>query len=268
MYIDYHLHSHFSCDSKNNLDAICQTAIAIGLNEIAITDHVDFSYPLQKPNHAISDFEYYFDTLAIFQQRYHNRLTIRQGVEIGLEPHRMEDYARLLERYPFDFVIGSVHEVNGQAVSRMPYFLNKTKEQAYYIYYQAVLENISCFDQFDVLGHLDYCKRYCPHPYAPTDPFIANDLVAEILQKLIAKGKGIEVNTSGFRHVSHMSMPHIDIIKQFYDLGGRRITVGSDSHQRQYIGLQVKEMHQQLAAIGFATISTFEQRQEIPQPIG
>jgi len=267
MYIDYHLHSHFSCDSKNDLNNICQTACQMGIDEIAVTDHVDYSYPTPKPHHTIGDIEQYIEVVEYFQNKYRDQLTIRLGVEIGMEPHYFEEVDKLLQSYPFDFVIGSVHEVNSLAVSRSPFFAEKTKLEAYTAYYTAILNNIREFQNFDVLGHLDYCKRYCPIPYEADDQWLANELVTEIFQTLIKYGKGIEVNTSGFRHTSQICMPHPDIIRQYYNLGGRCITVGSDSHHTKYISLKAKETHQILQEIGFTHISTFEQRKEIRVPL-
>ncbi|MBO5141361.1 MAG: PHP domain-containing protein, partial [Peptococcaceae bacterium] len=85
MPVDYHLHSQFSGDSKTTLDAICSTAIARGLKEIAITDHMDYSYPDIHPDHQIADIDHYINTIAQYQQKYAGQLTIRTGIEIGME---------------------------------------------------------------------------------------------------------------------------------------------------------------------------------------
>ena len=87
MLIDYHLHSTFSNDSEAALADICQQAVAMGLAEIAITDHVDLQYPVQPPGYIISDMDCYFETLQHYQKQYSGQLTIRIGMEIGLEPH-------------------------------------------------------------------------------------------------------------------------------------------------------------------------------------
>ena len=155
----------------------------------------------------------------------------------------------------------------GLPVSRAVYFENKTKEQAYETYYTAILECVKAFDNFDVIGHLDYCKRYYPGEYTQGDHLIAQPLVEEIFRTLIAKGKGIEVNTSGFRHVSEMCMPHYDIIALYRQMGGTRITIGSDSHRDETVGFRVDDTMAQLKQIGFTHISTFEQRVETKLPL-
>lgn len=265
MLVDYHLHSHFSKDSKTTLKAICHAAVQANLTEIAITDHVDYTYPHTNLGHEINDLDQYFSAIAQCRQDYAGQLIIRAGVEIGLEQHRIADYEKLLT-HPFDFVIGSLHSVQGEGVSHAAYFAGKTKEEAYITYYQTMLEQIRCFDQFDVLGHLDYCKRYGPYLYEENDYLIGNDLVQEILKTLIQRGIGIEVNTSGYRHVSHAPLPHPYILKQYCQLGGRRITIGSDSHRSEHVGYQIAETMDLLRSIGFSSISTFIGRQEKPLP--
>lgn len=267
MLIDYHLHSQFSCDSHTNMEEICQAAVQAGLNEIAFTDHMDLTYPHQYENHYIHDLEYYLDAISQCQLQFSGQLTVRAGLEIGLERHRLFAYDKILNQYPFDFVIGSVHEINGIAVSQKAFFQGKTKEQVYHQYYRAILDCIRQFDNFDVIGHLDYCKRYNPEPYEPGDHLIAMDLITEILQELIARGKGLEVNTSGFRHSSAMCLPHFDILRHYRQLGGNRITIGSDSHRSEYVGYQIAETTATLKALGFSTISTFGLRHEYPVAI-
>ncbi len=264
MPVDYHLHSQFSGDSKTTLDAICSAAIARGLKEIAITDHMDYSYPDIHPDHQIADIDHYINTIAQYQQKYAGQLTIRTGIEIGMEPHHLEACDRFLQQYPFDFVIGSIHECQGLPASKAVFFEHRTKAQAYETYYATILECIQHFDNFDVIGHLDYCKRYYPGDYMPGDHLIAQPLIEEILRTLIAKGKGIEVNTSGFRHTSHMCMPHYDILALYRQLGGTRITIGSDSHRDEFVGFHADDAAAQLKQLGFTHISTFEKRVELP----
>ncbi|MGM9525637.1 MAG: histidinol-phosphatase HisJ family protein [Peptococcaceae bacterium] len=262
MLIDYHLHSQFSCDSLTNMESICQTAVAAGLDEIAFTDHMDLTWPQQYENHYIHDLDNYLAAIAQYQTRYAGQLTIRAGVEIGLERHRLQEYQNILTQYPLDFVIGSIHEIGGIAVSQKAFFQGKSKKQVYRQYYSAILDCIRQFDNFDVIGHLDYCKRYAPFAYEPGDHLIAMDLITEILQELIQRGKGIEVNTSGYRHASAMCLPHFDILRHYHQLGGTRITIGSDSHRTQYVGYRVAETTAVLKTLGFTHISTFGHRKE------
>ena len=256
MLIDYHLHSTFSNDSEAALADICQQAVAMGLAEIAITDHVDLQYPVQPPGYIISDMDCYFETLQHYQKQYSGQLTIRIGMEIGLEPHSWQTYDRLIASYPFDFIIASLHAVEGMEPHLGVYYEGKSKEEAYRVYYEHILEYLNQYDNFDILGNLDYVKRYMPYPYQPGDHLLAIETIDAVLTKLIAMGKGLEINTSGFRHISHASMPHFDA------LGGKRLTIGSDSHAPQYVGTMVSQTLSALADMGIETFSTFEKRKE------
>jgi histidinol-phosphatase (PHP family) len=39
---DYHMHSTFSHDGHGTLDEMCRAALARGLSEICLTEHIDF----------------------------------------------------------------------------------------------------------------------------------------------------------------------------------------------------------------------------------
>lgn len=263
MLIDYHIHSTFSNDSVAKLDDICQTAIERGISKIAITDHVDYKYPIQPPDYALEDFEGYFGTIAQYQRQYQGKLDIAIGIEIGLEEHHLETYDKLLKQYPFDFVIASLHMIDTMEPHLGVYYEGKTKEEAFRIYYDKITSFVESYDNFDVIGHLDYVKRYMPYPSEEGDHLLALDAVDRLLKAIIAKRKGIEINTSGFKHISNASMPHFDIVKRYHALGGRRLTIGTDSHDARFVGYKVKETADFLRSIGIKEVMTFHNRQEI-----
>lgn len=263
MLIDYHIHSIFSNDSIAEIDDICQKAIARNIAKIAITDHVDYKYPIQPPNYAVEDFELYFQSLRRYQEKYQDQLSIAIGLEIGLEEHHLTTYDRLLNQYPFDFVIASLHMVDNMEPHLGVYYQSKTKEEAFRIYYDKIAWFVQRYDNYDVIGHLDYVKRYMPYPVEEDDHLLALDAMDNLLKTIIAKNKGIEINTSGFKHASCASMPHFDIVKRYLDFGGSRLTIGTDSHDARTVGFQVAETAEFLRSIGVNTISTFDKRQEI-----
>ena len=86
-------------------------------------------------------------------------------------------------------------------------------------------------------------------------------IIDEIFKILISKGKGIEVNLSGIRQFGQ-SLPGYNQLKRYYDLGGRIITIGTDSHDSQYVGMHVDKAIEMLTEIGFEDITTFTQRQK------
>ena len=92
------------------------------------------------------------------------------------------------------------------------------------------------FDCFNVLGHLDYIVRYGPYEDKTVDHQKYQDIIDEIFKTLIQKGKGIEVNTSGYRDLKTCGFPNFEQVHRYYDLGGRIITIGTDSHTSDRVG--------------------------------
>ena len=103
---DYHIHTRFSCDSEAEMGSVCASAIAMGIREIAFTDHSDFG-PNDPPGYFC--LEDYLSAIEPCRARYGSQLCIRAGIEMG-EPHIFREEARnILEAGNFDYVIGSAH---------------------------------------------------------------------------------------------------------------------------------------------------------------
>ena len=122
------------------------------------------------------------------------------------------------------------------------------------------LECVKTFDCFNCLGHLDYIVRYGPYEDKNVNHELYQDIIDEIFKTLIQKGKGIEVNTSGYRDLKTCGFPSFKQVERYYQLGGRIITVGTDSHTSDRIGEHVEEVVREYQRIGFQDISTFTKR--------
>lgn len=251
--IDYHLHTQFSFDSQADPEEHIKQAIALGLDEICFTDHYDFAYPNADFTMNLSS---YFQTMKALQEKYANELTIKIGLEMGLDWQHQEEIKQLLTQYPFDFVIGSIHVINHQEFEKNGYFVGKSKTQAHRDYFQACLDCAKTFDCFNVFGHYDYIERYGPYEDKKVDLTLYQDLIDEFLKTIISKEIGLEVNTSGFK-LRGEGFPQSSILKRYYDLGGRIVTIGSDSHTSDRVGEHVNEVIKTLKKIGFEDVATF-----------
>ena len=80
--IDYHMHTHFSGDSEASPREHIEQAIRMGLDEICFTDHRDFDYPIDTFD---LDTDAYFMELSALKNEYVDRITIKIGVEVGLD---------------------------------------------------------------------------------------------------------------------------------------------------------------------------------------
>lgn len=122
MLADYHVHTEFSDDSVYPMEDVVQNAIGLGLNEICITDHVDYGvkvdwdsgqeilYRQGKPL-ANVDYPRYAAEIKRMQELYGSQLTIKMGMEFGVQIHTIPQFETLFQRYPFDFIILSIHQV-------------------------------------------------------------------------------------------------------------------------------------------------------------
>lgn len=256
--IDYHMHTCFSADSEADPKEHIRQAIHMGLEEICFTDHQDFNYPGTSFD---VDIEPYFKKMMALKEEYKNQLTIKIGIEIGLDRLYEKEIKTFIHQYPFDYVIGSIHAI-GNTEFFLPgeYFKGKTKEEAHREFFEETLRCVKLFDDFNCLGHLDYIVRYGPYEDKSVNHAQYQEIIDEIFKTLIAKGKGIEVNTSGYKDLKTCGFPNFEQVQRYYDLGGRIITVGTDSHTSDRVGENVEKVVEELKKIGFKDVSTFTNR--------
>ena len=128
MFADYHLHTWFSDDSDYPMEQLVCDAIAKGLSEICITDHVNYGikgdWPdasdtydgREKEGRPLRNVKYpaYHAEIRRLRKRYAGQIVIREGMEFGMQVHTIPEFARLFAAYPFDFIILSCHQVEDQ----------------------------------------------------------------------------------------------------------------------------------------------------------
>ncbi|MBO5278976.1 MAG: histidinol-phosphatase HisJ family protein [Lachnospiraceae bacterium] len=259
---DYHVHTCFSGDSDTPVKKMLEQAVSLGLSEICITDHMDYDYP-DDPDLFLFDVREYFSVLNSFKEAYGTRLSVKIGVELGLQPHLADIHRKFVIEYPFDFIIGSSHVVDKADPYYPSFWEGKKPETVIRHYFASILENINTFSDFDVYGHLDYIVRYCPDKsfvYRYEDYM---DILDECLRTLIEKGKGIEVNTAGFKYGLGHPNPHETILKRYRELGGEILTLGSDGHKPEHLAWDFEKLPELLKSCGFQYVTTFEKRKPV-----
>ncbi len=257
MLFDYHLHSHFSADSEMTMDELCQAAIELGLDEIAITDHHDIDYQDDTIEFLI-DKEKYLKEIEKFQEKYKDQIKIKKGIEIGLQPHIYEECRNYISN-DFDFVIGSFHTAENADLYNGDFFAGYSQWEAYIQYLKSVLEVVQNYDNYSVIGHLDIIRRYGDFENQPDlmESKKAADLIKRILKVIIKNDRGLEVNTSGYRIDGKNPLPSFEILKLYHQLGGQILTIGSDSHNTEDITQKFDYTISRLKEIGFNKLTTF-----------
>lgn len=258
MFCDYHIHSQFSADSKMTLEEISETAVKLGLNEIAITDHHDIDYQDDSIEFLIDKNEY-LKEIEKYQQKYNGKLNIKKGIEMGLQLDILDECDQYLKN-DFDFVIASFHTADKADLHTGDFFKGYSQWEAYLSYLETILKTVRKYENYSVLGHLDIVRRYGDFETVPElmeNPTAAS-IIEEILKTIIKKNKGLEVNTSGYRIDGKNPMPSFEILKLYKELGGKILTIGSDSHSTEQLTNKFDYTIKRLKEIGFNQLSTFE----------
>ena len=252
---DFHMHSKVSFDGKADAAAMVAAAEQMGLKEICFTDHIDYT----------PEMDMVFDTAhyrRVYDSLHSDKVKIRRGMEFGLEPGNRDQFREDLKRYDFDYIIGSVHLVDGLDVYLAPYWQDKDYDTAIRLFLEQTLKCVSVHEDYDCLGHLTFIAKARANPQRVLIPYSDYpELFDEILRQVIRHGKGLEVNTSGVDACGGY-LPTMDFIRRYHELGGEIITVGSDAHNEARVGQYTNEVVKELKDI-FGYVCTFEKRQPI-----
>lgn len=272
MFADYHVHTKFSDDSVYPMEQVVKDAIAMQMDEICFTDHVDYgikedwdcSHPIKyRGNEPLANVNYpvYVSKIKELQSAYNTQINIKMGLEFGMQTHTILQYESLFARYPFDFIILSVHQVENKEFWTQDFQKGKSQKEYNERYYEEMLSLVKAYQNYSVLGHMDLIARYDQNGVYP---FIkTQSIISEILKIVISSGKGLELNTSCHRYGLSDTTPSVDILKLYRDLGGTIITIGSDSHKPEHLGTYIDEGKQLLKSLGFRFFCTYDKMQPV-----
>lgn len=255
---DYHIHSRVSFDGHDTGEALARAALDAGLEEICFTDHIDYD-PMGTMGNMAFDTEQYnaeYDQLSL------PGLKIRRGMEFGMTRDNVSQFRKELNRRHFDFVLGSIHFVDGLDVYMPPFWEGKTVFEAERRCLEETLACVKIHTDYDVLAHLTYIGKTMAHPAPRPVPYEEHrEIIDEILKTLAENGKGLELNTSGLDRCGGF-LPTADYFRRFRELGGEIVTVGSDAHRTDRVGQYSREACELLKDI-FGYVCTFEDRKPI-----
>lgn len=259
---DQHMHCIFSGDSEALPSDMINSAITKGLDGICFTDHLDYDYK-EEPGLFDLDLDGYREKISECKDKFlhsHPDFKIHWGIEIGLQPHITDKNNNVTSKYPFDLVIGSSHVVNGTDPYYPDFYKNRSEDAAYTEYFESILDNLHTNTDFDVYGHIDYVVRYGPNKnkFYSYDKY--SDVIDEILRSIIDKGRGIELNTAGFKYGLGHPNPTEEILKRYHSLGGEIITVGADAHKPGHVAYDFDKVPDILKDAGFKYYTVFENR--------
>ncbi len=257
--LDYHIHSNFSLDAQVTIPEICAAAIRKGIPEIGLSEHFD-NHPREKVSHDFFRPEAWWEEVERVRASMDGGLKIRAGLEAG-EPHRFPEQVReVVQNHPYDYVIGSLHYVGDVFLFDQEFLSGQSTDEIMRMYFEE-LEKMTREPAFDILGHLDLPVRNAGHLWNGYHPSQYEELIRPVLQNCIDHGVALDVNVAGLRKPAQNIMPDPAILAWYREMGGERVTLGSDAHTAEHVGLHLEKGVQAVRAAGLKWVTSFERRQ-------
>lgn len=251
-----------------------RSAISKGIKTLCFTEHMDYDYPSKPEKEVDGRPEFFLDTEAYrtrfleLKEKYAGKIELLFGVEVGLQPHIVDWNNNYVNRYDFEYVIGSAHTIDHLDPYYPSFYEGRSEREAYTRYFVQALENLELFDNIDTFGHFDYVVRYGPNKNKEYSYKEYSDLIDPILKILVEKGIALEINTKGYKAGLGEPNPGHDIIMRYKEFGGELVTVGSDAHVAADVGSYFSEAEELLLDCGFKYHAVFKERKPILYPLG
>jgi histidinol-phosphatase (PHP family) len=264
---DTHVHTRRCGHAGGTDEEFVEAAIARGLGGIALTDHAPFYWlpPEQGDPRLAMPFEdlprYVEDVLAL-KERYRGQIEVLLGVEADYIAGREEVLVRLLEAYPFDVVLGSVHFVDGWLVDAPSSLARLSQGQAevnrVWECYAELLIAAAGTGLFDVLTHLDLPKKF---GHRPSVPFGGRQ--REVVAVVAASGCAVELSSAGRRRPVGEDYPALDVLRELA-AAGAPFVLSSDAHTPAEVGFGFAELAANARAAGVTEVMVYRKRRGNP----
>lgn len=249
---DLHTHTKYSCDSKALMEDYCERAIENEVHTICFTDHVDYNE--NDIGYRYYDPEAYFRDFEVIRDRYKGRLELLSGIEFS-EPHLYGKELERLSKYPYDFILGSIHMFYNDMFPSEMVKRGFPAEICFMHYWDEVLKMVR-YGGIDCVGHLDFPKRYFK------ELVYEDEKLVEIIRCMLDNEIYPEVNTSCFRNGLEASMPDRDILSIYKALGGVYVTIGSDAHSAEELAADFPYARALIDSLGLKEV-VFRQRKRM-----
>lgn len=270
-FCDTHTHSHLSPDSNTPLEVMARQAVALGLDELCVTDHCDLVDGEGRPVTRF-DWPRAWEQVRRVRDLVGNRLTLRLGLELGSAVYDPAVARNILAQgeEELDFVLGSLHNWLWERDNSDLYYTDFTGDPALARHcIQHCLEHTwtlvtQCPDCYDSLAHIIYPLRYLRRD-GHHDLSLAEyeEQVRSIFTQVASTGHALEVNTCRGQDLADWPL----LLTWFRECGGAYITLGSDAHRPQGLAQGLREAAAMVEAAGFRYITTYEKRRPVPHKL-
>ncbi|MCR4336411.1 MAG: histidinol-phosphatase HisJ [Candidatus Omnitrophica bacterium] len=254
---DYHMHTPLCGHAIGEPKLYAEHALKVGLQEIGFSDHAPFVRgPLPGITMKREELPIYYKMIEEVQEKFKGKLRIKMSIEADFIPGYEKQTKAILDDYPYDYVIGSVHFIGDwgfDSPEERKSWDAANVNQVYRDYY-ALLRQSAQPGLFDIMGHVDLVKKFGARP---TEDM--SDEVRRTAQVFKDVGVAIEINTSGLRKPVGEIYPSLDALK-IYQQAGVPLTFGSDAHEPQHVGCDYDKALAWAKAADYSEYVIFEKR--------
>jgi histidinol-phosphatase (PHP family) len=263
MRIDYHTHNYRCGHAVGTLEEYVLSAIDKGLEQIGLSDHMPLLHQSQEEHPDIAmtmeELPRYVEECLSLQEKYKDRIAVRVGLEGDYIEGYEEQIAAIVNGYPWDYVIGSVHFLGTWDVTdfrQVHQWEGRSIIGAYEQYFDAI-QKAAATGLYDYIGHIDAIKRFGFRP--EEDSSLLEDAA---LQAVAKHGLAIELNAAGIHAPCKEMYPSATMLERAHAYA-IPITFGSDAHHPDKVGQKGIEAQAMLKNVGYSQLATFERRKRV-----
>ncbi len=256
-YADYHMHTPLCGHAKGEPEEYVKQAVKMGLKEIGFSDHAPMVHkPMPGITMSFEELPKYHGMIENVRGRYASQISVKIALESDFLPGYEDKTKSIIDSYPYDYIIGSVHFIDDWAFddpATREYWKIHDVNEVYRKYY-ALLRQSAKTGFFQIIGHCDLPKKFGARPTI--------DLTEEI--KATAKvfketGVAVEINTAGLRKPIGEMYPAPNCLK-IYREAGVPLTFGSDAHEPQDVGKNFDQAVELAKSAGYKEYIIFKQK--------
>jgi histidinol-phosphatase (PHP family) len=249
--VDYHMHTTFS-DGNDTYLSYLEQARKRDLAEIGFSDHITLHPTVWGVQEV--DYPVLRENLKNLCNDFSEDVQVRFGLEVDYFEGKEEEIAQVISYFPVDYVIGSVHFIDGWNFDGDQSLYGKWPNDEVYQRYFKLLQKAAKSGLFDIIGHFDLVKKFNCWPESDQ-----THLFDETLKVMGEANVVMELNTSGLDRPCKEVYPSQKIIELAFK-NGVAVTLGSDAHRPEQVGRYFDKAIDMLRSAGYTKITRFRNR--------
>lgn len=255
---DYHTHTPLCQHASGEPEEYIDAAIRAGLSEYGISDHAPaLPEPFDDWRMLERQLPEYFDWIERARARAGETLPVRAGLECDWLTGCESWIESLAERYPWDYLIGSVHYLDDWDFDN-PAWLGRWAEcdvEAVWTHYWKSYTSMVESRLFDIAGHPDLVKKFSYRPKGDLRRFYE-----PCIHAIAESGATIELNTAGRHKPCAEAYPEPLFLKLAAE-ADIPLVISSDAHAPDEVARDFAEAITIAKAAGYKETQLFERRQ-------